>query len=458
MTSSTRRPGARGAATVLTLALLGAGCGGGSDGDAADGGGPGGDRGQAEAPEAGVTAETVTIGGHFPLTGPAAPGRSGIALGHTCYYEHVNDDGGVHGRRIEWISRDDAGDPTQATQVVNQLVLEDGVFAVVGGVGTEVHSAVLDPLNSEGVPDLFVSAGSLRWDDPATNPYTFGWQPDHVTEGKIVGEYVAEELPEARVGLLLQGDEVGEDGAAGLRGTAASSQVVAEAVYAPGATDLTAQVQELQAAGADLVLGFSTPTYTALGRLAALELGYSPRWFHSNAGSEQRLVGDLLQELSEGRSGDDTPLDGALTTEYLPAAADTDDPWVQLFTAVWDDCEGRPAADEELSSSHVHGMAQAYTVVQALQAAGREPTRDGVVEAIESAGAGFEGPAHAPFRYSADSHLGISGMKVVRLTAGAPEDLTPVLVTDPGDGPVEELDEEPSGPPEDGIPDVQPVR
>lgn len=458
MRSSIRRSGLRSAAAAVTLTVLAAGCGGGGDdtGDSASGGDQGGG-GQNEASDTGVTADTITIGGHFPLTGVAAPGYSNIPVGHQCYYEHVNDNGGVYDRQIEWIYRDDAYNPTQATQVVNQLVLEDEVFAVVSGLGTPVHRAVLDFLNSEGVPDLFVSSGSLLWNDPETNPYTFGWQPDYFIEGKIIGDYIAENFPEAKLGLFLQGDDFGENGAAGLKSSAAAGQVVAEATYVPGATDVTPQVQQLQAGGADFVLGFNVPTYTALSQLSARRLNYSPQWFYSNVGSEQDLVGGLLQRFSEGAVSGESPLSGVLTTEYYPTADNVDDPWVQQFQQVWDDCEAKPA-DAELTSFHLYGMAQAYTTVQALQAAGQNPTRDGIVEAIENTAAEWEGPAYAPFRYSPESHLGISGMKVVRLTAENPEDLTPVLVTDVGDAPIEELAEATGAePPENGIPDVQPA-
>ena len=109
----------------------------------------------------------------------AAPGYSEIPTGAQAYYDFVNKNGGVNGRQIEYIYKDDAYNPTNTSQVVNQLVLEDEVFAIVSGLGTPTHSAVLDFLNSEGVPDLFVSSGSLLWgEDPETNPFTFGWQTD----------------------------------------------------------------------------------------------------------------------------------------------------------------------------------------------------------------------------------------------------------------------------------------
>jgi hypothetical protein len=147
-------------------------------------------------------------------------------------------------------------------------------------------------------------------------------------------------------------------------------------------------------------------------------------------------------------------LDGVLTTEYIPGVDVPDNPWVQLWQRVWDEHGG----DGELTNYRIYGMSQAYTFVQALQAAGENPTRESIVQALEEVGSEFEGPGVAPFRYSEDSHLGISGMSVVRLEGGVGQELTPVLVTDIGDAPIEEDDSAANdAPPEDGIPDVEPV-
>ena len=142
-----------------------------------------------------------------------------------------------------------------------------------------------------------------------------------------------------------------------------------------------------------------------------------------------------------------------LTTEYLPGVDTPESPWTQLFQRVWDAHGG----EGELTNYRVYGMAEAYTFVQALQAAGPDPTREGIVEAVERSGATFEGPWVAPFRYSADRHAGISGVQVTRITGGTTENLTPVLVTDNGDAPITEATTAPAEPPANGIPDVQPT-
>ncbi len=441
-----RRRGALTAAAVAAALALSA-CGAGGRPDEGSGGG-----GSGGAADVGITETSVKIGAHFPLTGVAAPGYSEIPTGAQAYFDFVNAAGGVNGRQIEYVFRDDAYNPTQTSQVVNELVLQDQVFALLGGLGTPTHSAVVDYLNSEGVPDLFVSSGSLLWDQPQEHPETFGWQPDYEIEGKIVGQYVAQNFPNAKVGLFLQDDDFGRDGELGAR-RYLGNQIVAAERYTPGNTDVAPQIAALQAAGADLVIGFNVPSYTALSQLQSLRLNYRPQWVYSNVGSDPALVGSLLARFSEGAVTDANLLDGVITTEYLPGVDTPDDPWTQMFQRVWDSHGG----EGELTNYRVYGMAQAYTFVQALQAAGADPTREGIVQAVERAGAGFEGPWAAPFRFSADRHAGIAGVEVTRITGGTTESLTPVLVTDNGDGPITEGTTQPATPPSDGIPDVTPA-
>jgi branched-chain amino acid transport system substrate-binding protein len=436
-------------ATATVVSTLAA-CGGGGDSSSASGGGGGGEN---EASDIGITETSIKLGAHYPLTGVAAPGYSEIPTGVDAYFDYVNANGGVNGREIDYIYKDDAYNPTNTSSVVNQLVLEDEVFAIVGGLGTPTHSAVLEFLNSEGVPDLFVSSGSLLWgENPQDYPYTFGWQTDYESEGKIIGQYIAENFPDAKVGLFLQDDDFGEDGEAGIR-QYIDGQIVAAERYVPGNTDVGPQIAALQAAGADFVVGFNVPSYTALSQLVALRLGYTPQWFYSNVGSDPTLVGSLLSNFSQGAVTDASPLDGALTTDYLPTVDDADNPWIQLFQQIWDEHGG----EGELTNYRVYGMAQAYTTVQALQAAGQNPTRDGLVEAIETTGAEWEGPVFAPYRYSADSHMGTGGMGISRIVGEGSEEVEPVQLTDIGSAEIEAFDQEPATPPANGIPDEQPA-
>src|SRR5215475_14160906 len=140
----------------------------------------------ASAP--GITATTITVGSHQPLTGPAAPGYSEIAPAAAAYFAYVNAHGGVYGRTIMYKYLDDGYNPTTTASVVRQLVLQDNVYAIFNGLGTPTHLAVESFLNSQKVPDVFVASGCDCWDQPTASPETFGWQLDYIREGKILGQ------------------------------------------------------------------------------------------------------------------------------------------------------------------------------------------------------------------------------------------------------------------------------
>jgi len=428
---------------AVTAGAVVAACGAGGNREAASSGGG--------ASDVGITDSSIKIGAHFPLTGVASPGYGEIPSGMQAYFDYVNAQGGVNGRTIDFIARDDGYNPTTTSQVVNELVLKDEIFAMVGGLGTPTHAAVVDFLNAEKVPDLLVSSGSIQWgDDVEKKPYTTGWQPDYEIEAKIIGQYVAEHMPDAKVGLFLQNDDLGADSEKGVR-RYLDDQIVAVERYTSGNTDVAPQVAGLQAKGADLVLSFNTPSYTALTQLVSMKLGYSPQWFYASIGSDAALVGSLLSKFSEGAVDGASPLDGVLTTEYLAGVDSADDPWVKLWQQVWDE----QGAKGELTNYRIYGMAKAYAFVQALTAAGDHPTREGVIDALERWDPATPGPELAPFRFSKDSHLGISGMRVVEIKHGKTEPLTPVLTSDIGDATIEEdtSGQEKDAPPEGGIPE-----
>jgi ABC-type branched-subunit amino acid transport system substrate-binding protein len=439
------RPVARAVVALAgaSLFVTACGAGGGGDGDGDD------NVAQAEGDTTGITDDSIRLGTHMPLTGPVAPGYSEIPTGSAAYYDYVNANGGVCDRQIDYTVRDDAYNPTQTSGVVNQLVLQDEVFAVVQGLGTPTHSAVVDFLNEEGVPDLFVSSGSVEWGEGVEeHPNTFGWQPNYAVEGKIIGQYIAENFPDAKVGLFLQGDDFGRDGGAGVR-RFVEDQIVSEVTYTPGNLDVGPQIAQLKADGADFVIGFSTPTWTALSQLTAQRLNYDPEWFYSNVGSDTALVGSRLDALSEGAVSGESALADIYTSKYIPLVESTEDPWIQLFSGVWDE----HGAGGEFTNFRNYGMSQAYTVVKALGESCDNLSREGVVQTIEEKGSDWEGPWSAPLEYSAESHRGISGVSVGQIQAdNSYEALTPVLLTDSEDGEITEYTEEPSPPENEGLP------
>src|SRR6516162_2673660 len=194
----------------------------------------------ASAP--GVTATTITIGSHQPLTGPVADPYGQIAPASTAYFNYVNAHGGVYGRKIVYKYLDDAYNPTSTASVVRELVLQDSVYAVFNGLGTPTHLAAISFLNAQKVPDVFVASGCACWNQPTTYPDTFGYQLDYVREGKILGQYVAQHFKGKKVAYFYQNDDFGQDGVKGLNYEIPASMVVGKQSYVPTNVNIGPQV------------------------------------------------------------------------------------------------------------------------------------------------------------------------------------------------------------------------
>lgn len=390
--------------------------------------------GQAGDTAPGVTDTSVLIGTHQPLTGPAALGYSKISAGARAVFDYINDNGGINGRKIEYRVEDDGYNPTKTVEVVKKLVLQDEVFAVLGGLGTPTHSKVVAFLNSESVPDLLVSSGALMWDDPGKSPWTFGYQVDYTREGKILGKYVADKFPGQKVGLMFQNDDVGRDAQKGLDQFVAG-QTVSRQSYDPANTDVLPQVSALRKAGAQVVVCDCVPAYTALTILIAAKIGFQPQFVVSSIGADPRTLTGLLQDFGK-RAGAEVSapqlLNGLIGSGYLPDVDDKNDPWTMLFREIHD----KYIPNEPFTNTVMYGMVQAYTFGQALKAAGRDLTRQKLVDAMKSGT--LEGPGVTPFAYSESSHSGYTGAYVFAIN---PDTSTSVLqgpmVTDRENGPIQ---------------------
>src|ERR1700722_15326913 len=226
-----RRWQVTGATAIVTVAALGvAACSSSSSSSGSSSGstsGSGSSSAALTASAPGITPTTITIGSHQPLTGPAAPGYSEIAPASAAYFAYVNAHGGIYGRKIVYKYLDDGYDPTKTASVVRQLVLQDNVYALFDGLGTPTHLAVVNFLNAEKVPDVFVASGCECWNNSA-DPETFGWQIDYVREGKILGQYVKQHFAGKKVAFFYQDDEFGQDGVKGLDDEIPASMIVAK--------------------------------------------------------------------------------------------------------------------------------------------------------------------------------------------------------------------------------------
>ncbi|MCW2930866.1 MAG: livK [Actinomycetia bacterium] len=411
-------------AIVTVAALTVAACSSGSS----SGGGSGGSTSAALTASApGITATTITIGSHQPLTGPAAPGYSEIAPASAAYFAYVDAHGGVYGRTIDYKYLDDAYNPTQTATVVRQLVLQDNVYAIFDGLGTPTHLAVESFLNTQKVPDVFVASGCDCWDQPATDPETFGWQLDYIREGKILGQYVAQHFAGKKIGYFYQDDEFGMDGVKGLDYEIPKSMVVSRESYDPTNTNVAPQVAALRASGAQVVISFSIPAFTALLKLTSLKLGFSPALVVSNVGSDPITLSGLLESFAKqgGATVNGNALtNGIVSDGYAPSVGDTTNSWIALFKKVHDQYDAKAPFDGNV----LYGMAVAYTFVQAMLKAGKNPTRADLVSAID--GGLTQGPVVAPYAYSMTDHDGVTGAYIGVVTNGVLTQQGPVLTTD----------------------------
>ncbi|WP_344128874.1 ABC transporter substrate-binding protein [Luedemannella flava] len=393
--------------------------------------------GDDKAAVPGVTDTEIVIGTHTPLTGPAAAGYSEIAPAAKAYFDYVNANGGVHGRKITYKIMDDGYNPANTTQVVRQLVLQDKVFAILNGLGTPTHTGVLDFLNTNKVPDLFVASGSLSWNQPTKYPQTFGFNTDYTVEGKILATHVKTTFAGKKVCFLGQDDDFGRDSLAGVKKVLGT--LAAEQKYTVTNANVGPQIGAFKAAGCEVVILATVPGFTALSIGTAARLAFRPQWVVSNVGSDYPTVAALLKEAA--------PLaEGMIGISPLPAATDAADPWTALFKKVHDQYSpGTP-----FNGNAIYGMSVAYLFVQALQAAGKDLTREGLIAAVEKGG--FTGPGYAPLRYSRTNHSGYGGGRLTRVASAAQAFFGPVYETDPADGPVAEYTQQRPAPPTSGIP------
>jgi branched-chain amino acid transport system substrate-binding protein len=409
------------AAAIMTSALLGVAACSSSSTSSSSSGSSSSAALTASAP--GVTATTITIGSHQPLTGPAAPGYSGIAPASNAYFQYVNANGGVYGRKIVYKYLDDGYNPTTTASVVRQLVLQDNVYAIFNGLGTPTHLAAISFLSSEKVPDLFVASGCDCWNAPSTYPETFGYNLDYISEGKILGQYIAQHFKGKKIGYFYQNDEFGQDGVKGLDYEIPASMVVSKQSYVPTNVDIAPQVAALRASGAQVVVSFSIPGFTALLKGDTLKLGYNPTLVVSNVGSDPITLMGLFAKGGATVNGSQL-INGIVTDAYLPAL-NTSDSWYVLFKKIHDQYEPKAPLD----GYFFYGMSVAYAFVQAMFKAGRNPTRASLTAAIE--GGLPQGPIVAPFAYSSTNHLGATGAYIGTIQNGVVVQQGSVLTTDP---------------------------
>ncbi len=339
------------------------------------------------ASDPGVTSRTVTLGGTFPLTGPAssyAPIPSGMAA----YFSYANatrgpdHKRGAGGHQIIWKFYDDAYNPANTVQRTHQLVEQDHVFALVGGLGTEPQQAVRDYLNQQKVPQVFVSTGATTWGfDHAQYPYTFGWQPDYQAEGALYGRYIAKNDPNAKIGILYQHDDYGKDYVAGLYAGlgAKKDQVTISRSFEVTDASVLSQILDLKASGIDTFMIFATPSKTIATYATAAKVGWKPKNIYLNSVSGTQTFMAIAVKLAGAAE-----VDGTISAYYLKDPANpswANDAGMQKYNAIM--AKYLPTADPK-NGLYLYGMAKAFDTVEALRNTGANLTRANFVHTLNN--------------------------------------------------------------------------
>ena len=340
----------------------------------------------AHRADPGITSTSVKIGGTFPLTGVASAYKT-IPAAESAYYAYVNAHGGVNGRKIDFTVLDDAYNPAQTVPDVQQLVEQDKVFAIVGSLGTAPGLATWGYTNSHKVPQVFLATGDSYWGfceqkacQGSTKPDTIGWQPDYPAEGRLYGKYIAQNMPNAKIGILYQNDAFGKNYIAGLvQGLGSKSgDVVDKEGFNATDTVVTQQVLALKAKGADTFFIVATPGQAIAALVTATKIGWSPTTFLSNVSAIRPF---LLAAAQAGAN-----LNGVISSSYL--ASPTTQPslaGMKLGKQIIAQYAPALASDWALGDSNlVYGMGVAWTFVYALQHAGKNPTRASLMQALHS--------------------------------------------------------------------------
>jgi ABC-type branched-subunit amino acid transport system substrate-binding protein len=274
---------------------------------------------------------------------------------------------------------------------------------------------------------VFIASGCDCWNNPTAYPYSFGWQLDYIREGKILGTYVKQHFAGKKVGFFFQNDEFGQDGVNGLSYEIPSAQVVSKHSYVPTNVNIGPAVAALKASGAQVVVSFSIPAFTALLKLAALKLGWNPTFVVSDVGSDPITLAGLLEAFAKkgGATVQGNQLtQGIITDGYLPTLANMSNSWISLFEKVHSTYDAKAPFDGNV----LYGEAVAYTFVQAMVKAGKNPTRASLVKAIST---GLpQGPSVAPYDYSSTDHGGMQGAFIGVINNVAIVQQGPVWVTD----------------------------
>jgi ABC-type branched-subunit amino acid transport system substrate-binding protein len=323
--------------------------------------------------DVGATDTEIKVGQTVPFSGPASAYAT-VGKAQAAYIKMINDQGGLNGRKINLIQYDDAYSPPKTVEQVRRLVEGDEVLLTFQIIGTAPNAAVQKYLNAKKVPQLFAATGAAKFTDPKHFPWTFGFNPSYFVEGRIYGQYILREHPDARIGVLYQNDDLGKDYLNGLKaglGDKAAKMVVAEVSYELSDPTIDSQILKIRDAGADLIFSASTPKQAAQAIKKIAELGWHPvQIVDINANSVGAVLKPAGLEAAKG----------IVSVGYVKDPSDPDsknDPGMQRYLAFM---EKYYSDGDRESSLNVYGYITAQLLVQVLTQCGDDLTRENVLK------------------------------------------------------------------------------
>jgi branched-chain amino acid transport system substrate-binding protein len=321
--------------------------------------------------DTGASDTEIRIGNIVPYSGPASA-YGVIGKTEAAYFDKINAEGGIKGRKIKFISYDDAYSPPKAVEQARKLVESDQVLLVFSPLGTASNSAIQKYMNTKKVPQLFVASGASKWNDPKNFPWTMGWQPSYQSEAHIYAKYILKEKPGGKIGVLYQNDDFGKDYLKGLKDGlgAKASMIVAEESYETSEPSIDDHVVRLKAAGADVFVSITTPKFAAQAIKKLGEVDWHPLHILTSVSAS---VGAVMQPAGFENS------QGILSTAYLMDGADPQwdgDDGMKKFIAFL--AKYYPDGNK-LDGSVVYGYAIAQTMVKVLEMCGDDLTRENVM-------------------------------------------------------------------------------
>ena len=326
--------------------------------------------------DTGASDTEIRIGNIMPYSGPASA-YGVIGKTEEAYFRMINAEGGINGRKIKFLSYDDAYSPAKAVEQARKLVESDEVLLVFNPLGTSSNTATRKYFNAAKVPQLLVASGASKWNDPRNFPWTIGWQPGYQNEAHIYAKYLMKEKPGARVAVLYQNDDFGKDYLKGLQDGFGerASMIVAEESYETSEPNIDAHVDRLKAAGADTFISITTPKFAAQAIMRIAELGWKPLQIVSNVSSS---VGGVMKPVGFEIA------QGILSAAYAKDGADPQwdsDPGMKKFSTF---LQKYYPEGNKLDHATVYGYGAAQTLAKVLQMCGDDLTRTNVMKQAAS--------------------------------------------------------------------------